>query len=81
MENIIELHAKKLKEEVGIALNYDECFDLIKEAIDDALNKGQTLPIHDVSVSFNLEDAVAFADSVSFDGADEEDFISFLNER
>jgi hypothetical protein len=28
---------------------------------------------------FNLEDAVAFADSVSFDGADKEDFIAFLN--
>jgi hypothetical protein len=49
MEKIIELHAKKLKEEVGTALNYDECFDLIEDAVNEALNQGQTLPIDSVS--------------------------------
>jgi len=49
MENIIELHAKKLKEEVGMALNYDECFYLIEDAVNDALKQGQTLPIDNVS--------------------------------
>jgi|TARA_R110000787_G_scaffold277861_1_gene387391 hypothetical protein len=49
MTKIIELHAKKLKEEVGTALNYDECFDLIEDAVNEALNQGQTLPIDSVS--------------------------------
>ena len=37
IEKIVEAHARKLKEEVGTALNGDECFDLINDAVTEAL--------------------------------------------
>jgi len=37
IEDVIEYHAKQLKEEVGTALNGDECYDLIKDAVYEAL--------------------------------------------
>tara|TARA_R110001599_G_scaffold345186_1_gene569308 strand:- start:295 stop:534 length:240 start_codon:yes stop_codon:yes gene_type:complete len=37
IEKIVEEHARKLKEEVGTALNGDECFDLINDAVTEAL--------------------------------------------
>ena len=37
IEKIVEEHARKLKEEVGTALNGDECFDLINDAVTEAI--------------------------------------------
>ena len=41
----------------------------------------QIFALFNVSDSFNLDDLIEFADSVSFDGADKEDLIAFLNDR
>jgi len=44
VEKIIQLHAGKLKEEVGTVLSCDECFDLISDAIEEALVEFKSNP-------------------------------------